>query len=106
MNFSNFRSNRTKAFSAVFVAAALIGLSPVQAEDVAVGKTRAQVNAELADAVRSGDIAVSTSGGRFSGSGAPFTSARAAMLCGSAAFDFDFFAGAGAGSPPSRRLVC
>ena len=60
MNFSNFRSNRSKAFSAVFVAAALIGLSPVQAEDVV--KTRAQVNAELADAVRNGDVADATTG--------------------------------------------
>jgi hypothetical protein len=54
MKFSSIHSKRMAVIAGV-AAAAFIGLSAAHA-DSASGKTRAQVNAELADAIRSGDI--------------------------------------------------
>jgi acid stress-induced BolA-like protein IbaG/YrbA len=54
MKFSNIRSKRMAVIAGV-AAAAFIGLSSAYA-DSASGKTRAQVKAELADAIRTGDI--------------------------------------------------
>jgi hypothetical protein len=54
MKFSNIHSKRTIVMASV-AAAAFIGLSAAHADSVS-GKTRAQVKAELADAIRTGDI--------------------------------------------------
>lgn len=55
MKFSNFRKNRKVVSAGVVVA--LVGLSAAQAaDDFASSKSRAQVQAELADAIRTGDI--------------------------------------------------
>ena len=54
MKFSNIRSKRMAVIAGV-AAAAFIGLSAAHA-DSASGKTRAQVKAELADAIRTGDV--------------------------------------------------
>ena len=72
MKFSNVRSKYTAVIAGA-AAAAFIGLSAAHADQpygdvdnlysglnsakhTSVGKTRAQVNAELADAIRTGDI--------------------------------------------------
>ena len=54
MKFSNVRSKYTGVIMGV-AAAAFIGL-PAAHADSASGKTRAQVNAELTEAIRAGDI--------------------------------------------------
>ena len=71
MKLSNSRTNFKKAISAGFVAAAFVGTLSQAAEATGyseldamqyaaapetVGKTRAQVNVELAEAIRTGDI--------------------------------------------------